>query len=60
MVPNNSQDENIPILTEVWPRPMSREPSVWHYFGAYLQTSMKRFILTHVLFPLLAKAHEKD
>lgn len=41
MVHNNSQDENIPLLTEVWPWPMSRELSVRHYFGTYLQTSTK-------------------
>ena len=41
MIQNNSQDENIPLLTEVWPWPMSRELSVRYYFGTYLQTSTK-------------------
>lgn len=40
MVHNNSQDENISLLTEVWPCSMSRELSERPYFGTYLQTSM--------------------
>lgn len=36
MVHNNSQDENISSLTEVWPWSMSRELSVRPYFGTYL------------------------
>lgn len=47
MVHNNSQDENISLLTEVWPCSMSRELSVRPYFGTYLQTS------THSLFWLM-------
>lgn len=41
MVHNDSQDQNISLLTEVWPWSVSRELSVRPYFGTYLQTSMQ-------------------
>ena len=51
MVHNNSQDENIPLLTEVWPWSMSRD--LFTNFHA-------RFILIRVPFSPFGKLNEKD
>lgn len=51
MVHNNSQDENISLLTEVWPCSMSRELSVRPYLGNYLQTSMNSLFRLMYFFP---------
>lgn len=39
--PQLFQDENIPLLTEVWPWSMSRELSFCPYFGTYLLSSIQ-------------------
>lgn len=51
MVHNNSQDENISLLAEVWPWSMSRELSFWPYFGTYLQTSIQSLFWLMYFFP---------
>lgn len=58
MVQNNSQDENIPLLTEVWLCSMSRELSVRPYFGIYLQTSTQSLFWLMYFFPF-GKSSEK-